>query len=659
MLGKILVSRYKISEELGRGGFGQTFIAEDMHLPGHPKCVIKQLKPRDTHTFVLESARKLFDREAQTLYKLGNHSQIPSLLAHFEYETEFYLAQEMIEGNVLSREITSGKQLNEAYVLWLLQEVLEVLAFVHTQNVIHRDIKPSNLIKRFADGKIVLIDFGAVKETSLQTSGSQEHTSITVTIGSPGYMPDEQANGRPKFASDIYATGMMCIHALTGVTPSQMPEDQKTGEIVWRDLVPHLNSELANFLDKMTRPHFSQRFQNGTEALLALQDLQRADAFSTTIIPSQPMQAAIASINESDQPNSTIVLTEPNITPVEQPSTVISPDPVVSEPPHTTITVPKFVAAQNALQGTTVSKQDDPSVTNVAEKPIASKLQVKKPFLIIAAIIAVIAAISSHIVWKQSEDSKRLAQEIELIKGLKGSQKYQECSDRAKAISSSAADTPVQSLLKECLNGLSEIEGKAQLTEAQKLVKQNKLKEAIAIATKINPNSSVYAESQKLIDQWSQQLLGIATKKYQEEGQLKEAIALLQEIPLNTPTGRKVTALTNEWQMQFEKESKALALAKTALSQARWNDAILESNKVKLPFLRIKATDITNQARAEIIAENSGTYTVLDRSPLPQPETSVKSEPSITTNPPITTNSPVNPSSSPQNDSDGLTTGSR
>jgi serine/threonine-protein kinase len=130
MLGKILVSRYKICEELGRGGFGQTFIAEDIHLPGHPKCVIKQLKPKDTRSFVLESARKLFDREAQTLYKLGKHSQIPALLAHFEEENEFYLAQEMIEGVVLSQEIIPGKKLSDSFTFWLLEEVLQTLEFV-------------------------------------------------------------------------------------------------------------------------------------------------------------------------------------------------------------------------------------------------------------------------------------------------------------------------------------------------------------------------------------------------------------------------------------------------------------------------------------------------------------------------------------------------
>ena len=597
MLGKILVSRYKICEELGRGGFGQTFIAEDIHLPGHPKCVIKQLKPKDTRSFVLESARKLFDREAQTLYKLGKHSQIPALLAHFEEENEFYLAQEMIEGVVLSQEIVPGKKLSESFTFWLLEEVLKTLEFVHQQNVIHRDIKPSNLIKRASDGKVVLIDFGAVKETSIHTISHQGYTSFTLTIGSPGYMPDEQANGRPKFASDIYATGMMCIHALTGVTPSQMPEDQKTGEIIWRDLVPNINSELADFLDKMTRPHFSQRFQNGTEALAALQNLQRPSAFDSTIIPIQLTEEAIAFINE---PNSTIVSADLE---------TISPSVPISVEPPSTVVLP-------------TAQEEDDSATNLVEAINSSPQPRKFPYIAIGlAAITAIASILSYLFWQQAE-AKRLATNIEEIRRLMAERKYKECIDRAKAIASSVKDSvTIQGLQKECFNGLSEIEGKAQLLEARNLAKANKFKEALAIATKINPSSSVYPESQNLIEQWSQQILGIATTMY-EEGKLKESITLLQEIPLNTPTGRKIPLLTNQWQTQFEKERKALELAKIALSQGRWEEASAELDKVTLPFFRRQIIDwekIGTQAISPPVTEPAVKETPKTSPPVTEP----------------------------------------
>jgi serine/threonine-protein kinase len=433
------------------------------------------------------------------------------------------------------------------------------------------------LIKRASDGKVVLIDFGAVKETSIHTISHQGYTSFTLTIGSPGYMPDEQANGRPKFASDIYATGMMCIHALTGVTPSQMPEDQKTGEIIWRDLVPNINAELADFLDKMTRPHFSQRFQNGTEALAALQNLQRPSAFDSTIIPIQLTEEAIASINE---PNSTIVSTDLD---------TISPSVPISVEPPSTVVLP------------TVQEEND-SATNLVEAINSSPQRKKYPYVAIGvAVITAIASISGYLFWQQAETNKRL-EAIEKIRRLKAEGKYQECIDRAKAIPSVNDSLTIQGLQKECFNGLSEIEGKAQFLQAQTLAKENKFKEALAIATKINPSSSVYPESQQLIEQWSQQLLGIAEKKYKDEGKLKESIALLQEIPLNTPTGRKISATTNEWQMQLDKERKALELAKIALSQGRWEEAIRESQNLTLPYFKNKSQPIVEQAKLELIA---------------------------------------------------------
>jgi len=618
MLGKILVSRYKICEELGRGGFGQTFIAEDIHLPGHPKCVIKQLKPKDTRSFVLESARKLFDREAQTLYKLGKHSQIPALLAHFEEENEFYLAQEMIEGVVLSQEILPGKQLSESFTFWLLEEVLQTLEFVHQQNVIHRDIKPSNLIKRASDGKIVLIDFGAVKETSIHTISHQGYTSFTLTIGSPGYMPDEQANGRPKFASDIYATGMMCIHALSGVTPSQMPEDQKTGEIIWRNLVPNINSELADFLDKMTRPHFSQRFQNGTEALAALQNLQRPSAFDSTIIPIQATEEAIASI---DEPNSTIVSADLETI---SPSAPISP---ISIEPPSTVVLP-------------TEKEEDVSATNLVEPINLSPQRKKYPYVAIGlAVITAIAAILSYSFWQQSE-AKRLAA-IEKIRSLKAEGKYQECLDRAKAIEPSLNDLTIQGIQKECFNGLSEIEGKAQLLQAQNLAKDSKFKEALAIATKINPSSSVYPESQKSVEQWSQQLLGIAEKKYKEEGKLDEAIKLLQDIPLNTSTGRRFAALTNQWRIEWKDNQTALKAAKDAFNRGDWNDANEKLRNITTSFWQKQAQVIKD----DISIDTSSTSGQRINTTVPSNQVTSTPEPTSSTS----TSRPLPPEPSPQN----------
>jgi tetratricopeptide (TPR) repeat protein len=269
MEGQILGGRYHIISQLGRGGYGITLLAEDRQLPGNPRCIVKQFQPEQTDPKNLQVASQLFNAEAQVLCRLGNHPQIPQLLAHFEENQEFYLVQEFIEGHNLSQELTPGKPLSESYVIALLRDILEVLAFVHQQNVIHRDLKPEN-IRRRQDGKIVLIDFGLVKQLNKQLTDSQEIVTLTVNMGTRGYMPSEQALGKSKFSSDIYAVGMIAIQALTGLHPLKLPEDAND-EIVWRDRV-QVSSALADVLDKMVRYDFRQRYPSATEALQALKE---------------------------------------------------------------------------------------------------------------------------------------------------------------------------------------------------------------------------------------------------------------------------------------------------------------------------------------------------------------------------------------------------
>ena len=303
MLGKLLGGRYQITGHLGGGGFGTTFLAEDKHLPGNPRCVIKQFQPKGIqHPSALQAARRLFDREAEVLYQLGTHDRIPQLFAHFEEEQEFYLVQQFIEGHELRQELQVGRSLSENVVIAILRDVLGILEFVHQQNVIHRDIKPSNLIRRRQDGKVVLIDFGAVKQIASQTIISQGETSLTIAIGSPGYMPNEQIAGKPRFCSDIYAVGMLGIQALRGKHPKQLEEHPTTSEIVWREDA-QVTSELADVLDKMVRYDFRQRYQSVGQVLSALNSVTlKAGNFTLPVTPEN--------YNINSLPTETITLDE-------------------------------------------------------------------------------------------------------------------------------------------------------------------------------------------------------------------------------------------------------------------------------------------------------------------------------------------------------------
>jgi tetratricopeptide (TPR) repeat protein len=264
MQGKTLGGRYKIIRRLGGGGFGEAYLAVDTQLPGTPQCVVKQLKPQ---TADLATARRLFDREATTLHKLGQgHDQIPRLFAHFEEYEEFYLVEEYYEGETLGEELQRLQRFREPQVIALLQDILSVLQYVHSHNVIHRDIKPSNIIRRKRDGNLALIDFGVVKLINSSNRPALDTNAQTVAVSTYGYTPPEQQNGHPRLNSDIYALGVTAIKALTG----KDIRDLQINLHNWREQV-QVSDELAAILDKMVRLDFQQRYQSVEEVLADLE----------------------------------------------------------------------------------------------------------------------------------------------------------------------------------------------------------------------------------------------------------------------------------------------------------------------------------------------------------------------------------------------------
>ena len=306
MLNQILAGRYRIIRTLGEGGWAKTYIAEDLHRPGNPQCVVKYLKPMSDEPQFLLTARRLFQKEAEILEKLGQHNQIPRLLAYFEHDQEFYLVQEFIDGLTLNVELPPGDHWPESKVIQFLKDVLSILEFVHSYGVIHRDIKPSNLIRRNSDGQLFLIDFGAVKESlGPAATQAQSFNSRTIAIGTQGYMPTEQVRGKPRLNSDLYALGIIGIQALTGVNPLNLEEDGD-GEVIWRDQA-QVSPELAEILTQMVRYHFRDRYQSSTEVLQDLQPLISQD--SSWKLTSNHEQTQPEKIAETILPETKIALT--------------------------------------------------------------------------------------------------------------------------------------------------------------------------------------------------------------------------------------------------------------------------------------------------------------------------------------------------------------
>ncbi|HEY9888761.1 MAG TPA: CHASE2 domain-containing protein, partial [Candidatus Obscuribacterales bacterium] len=275
MTENLLAARYEIMRPLGEGGFAKTYLAKDWQRQ-QAVCVIKHLTPANSSPQFLGTARRLFKAEAAVLRRLGTHDRIPALWDAFEAEGEFYLVQEFIDGESLHDIFKRQPVFTEAQIIALLTEVLPILAYIHQEQVIHRDIKPSNLMRRYADGKLMLIDFGAVKEitTEFHTASSEQ---FTVSIGTQGYSAPEQMAGRPRYSSDLYSLGMTVIRGLTGRSPTELPENPHTGELLWEAIAPSVSPGLKVFLQRLTQVSVYQRYPS---AAAALDDLAHLDTLA-------------------------------------------------------------------------------------------------------------------------------------------------------------------------------------------------------------------------------------------------------------------------------------------------------------------------------------------------------------------------------------------
>jgi serine/threonine protein kinase len=260
--------RYKILRTLGRGGFGVTYLANDVSLPSAPLCVIKMLCPKVSNPVVLHRASQRFEREAKILSQLGSHAQIPRLLDYFQTDGEFYLVQEYVRGRTLAKEIKNRGTLSELEVKHFLREILPVLSYVHEHQVIHRDIKPPNIIRCQDDGRLVLIDFGAVKEQFVHVSHNTQRAT-THFVGTLGFAPPEQLSLRATFSSDIFALGVTCLYMLTGKPPMEFSYDAHTGEVNWQDYV-RVSEHFGKVLDKMLKISVRDRYQSADEILRIL-----------------------------------------------------------------------------------------------------------------------------------------------------------------------------------------------------------------------------------------------------------------------------------------------------------------------------------------------------------------------------------------------------
>lgn len=376
----LLRSRFRVMEPIGRGGFGKTYLAEDTDkLNEH--CIVKQLVHQGEGTWAAQKAAELFKQEAQQLQQLGEHPQIPTLLAYFEEGKFLYLVQQFIQGQNLLNELKQKGSFSDAQIRELLTDLLPVLQFIHARGVIHRDIKPENIMRQFRDRKLILIDFGVAKLISQTVIGSGG--AIGTILGSQGYAPMEQIKeGKALYASDLYALGVTCFQLLSGTNPYELWTNDGFGWASnWRKYVTNsVSPQLELLLDKLLQKNAGDRYQTASEVL---KDLQPP-----------------ATINPLSNPPSDPPLPTP---PTIPPTVAVSTSPPTAYPP---VNTPQQVPPTNILPPIAAVERESnyQPVQQFAEVPKKSKSNFATLFGagVAAAIAAVVATNFSSIrLWAQ------------------------------------------------------------------------------------------------------------------------------------------------------------------------------------------------------------------------------------------------------------------
>ena len=281
---RIIRGRYHVLKDIKDGEFIKAYLVKDKDVPSQTAYIVKKLTPVSLDTDMLAKIRGLFTKRLKEREKLNGHSQLPRLIASFEENQEFYIVQELIDGHNLDEEILTDRVWNEIQVTQLLIETLEILEFIHRQNLSHLNLKPANLRRRKQDGKIVLIDFGTLKEICAATLNSKLSERVRRTYTS-GYDLPKEAREQSEVHRDIYMMGAIGIQTLTGIQFKDFSIDKNTHEIIWRYATPdrpmvEIHHDLVRILSRMVCHDSEQSYSDASEALKELRALQTRLQFS-------------------------------------------------------------------------------------------------------------------------------------------------------------------------------------------------------------------------------------------------------------------------------------------------------------------------------------------------------------------------------------------
>ncbi|MEM8642186.1 MAG: serine/threonine-protein kinase [Cyanobacteria bacterium P01_G01_bin.54] len=585
-VGEILHNRYRLLQVLGSGAFGQTYLAEDTLDPTRAHCAIKHYLSSPHYPHLRKTNQRLFQTEVTQLARLGIHPQIPQLLNQFEENHGFYLVQDYIKGTALTQELAHSRhnrpEERAARVVYLLWDLLGILAFVHDHGVVHCDLKASKLLQRHRDGKLVLLDFGAAQllDTAVEKGGAGDYAGrstngnrrwlpfTTDPTQSTGYLAPEQLRGQAYPSSDLYSVGVLALQLLTGLELHQLGIDCQTGEllpIAWQGMTPAPDyfPQLQAILTRMIRYNHQLRYQSAAEVLTDLAEI-RDRVYSTLLAESTPEEQPEAELLPLPLPQLWLEEeldgeTEPDVLPVTiEPLPAIPVDQMTVGQAQSAIVEPELIqldtercaeAVVETVQVAPSRPWDDYAPSTPPALPPAETLL--KPRATVVPLL--------QYQWHQSR-WQFLARMGLVVGGLN----VLAITLGMYSISQRMARDP----------------GEPAWQAAQDALETGDLEAAIAQAETVPQNSVRYAESQTALNTWQQdwqqaarqfQTIQQATQQQQWQTVLREAAALPQ-IPY---WQERAQPLVDQARPQAETQARQLlALAFRKAHQQEFNQAL-------------------------------------------------------------------------------------
>jgi serine/threonine protein kinase len=592
---------YRILSPLGQGGFGKTFLAEDIQAQAPHKLVIKEFSPATQNPESRQIAQDRFLREAAVLLDIGQkHDQIPRLVSYFRHNEDFYLVQEYVEGETLLQVLKREGPLEQKFVLDLLEQVLPVLDFLHGQKIIHRDIKPENIILREKDGKPVLIDFGAVKESVNPMAHGETSRPFSIIVGSPGYMSPEQAAGRPSYASDIYSLGMTAIAMLTGKAPQEFTPNYFTQELNWREYMPSLPFNFLKFIERAVRFNPQDRFSSVQQMRQALKELavDQGMGFDNLLNPvsTTQIQAHDELISQSQIGQHILVLEEDS-------------DPQTLDQKFRQLVSRTTTSNSNSSSGKLFGWSFPSIPTEQIKVPVAlfdlpqirtlrrygSKLrhlwqqvELGRSGLLILGGAGVMVILGGIHLVNSVTNAHQQRENLKVAQPLKQQKRFQECVDQLSLLGSSGLLPEARELLGDCHIGI-----------AEDLARQGEFDNAIIQTMFVPANTNGSELAQRLQKQWSEQLLTKAARLYQQ-GELQEALELAASLPKLSPGWEAAQNNIRDWQAEWQRNRQAIQAARAALKNKDWPGVQIQASLVTTPYWQGQAAPLLSQAQGRL-----------------------------------------------------------